>query len=114
METLGAHHRIVSEAIAAHGGSVDHTEGDAFVAVFADAAAAVKAAVDAQRALGGYSWGDDAEVVRVRMGLHTGIVIAHTTGYLGLDARRGWRRPPMAARFRCRPARVAIGQLDDR
>jgi predicted ATPase/class 3 adenylate cyclase len=86
METISDHHRIVGGAIAAHGGRVDHTEGDAFIAVFLEPAAAVRAAVEAQRGLAGHGWPESVGMVRVRMGLHTGRVLAHTTGYLGLDA----------------------------
>lgn len=85
METLSEHHRIVGDAIAAHGGRVDHTEGDAFVAVFMDATAAIRAAVDAQRRLAAHAWPQGVGTIRVRMGMHTGTVVAHTTGYLGLD-----------------------------
>ncbi len=86
VEVMSAHHEIVGDAILAHGGRIDHTEGDAFVAVFTDAAAAVKAAVEAQRRLGAHPWPEGPRTVRVRMGVHTGSVVAHTTGYLGLDA----------------------------
>jgi predicted ATPase/class 3 adenylate cyclase len=86
MEVMSAHHGIVGDSIAAHGGRVDHTEGDAFVAVFTDAAAAVRAAAEAQRRLDAYFWPEGPGTVRVRMGVHTGSVVAHTTGYLGLDA----------------------------
>jgi predicted ATPase/class 3 adenylate cyclase len=86
MEVMSDHHRIVGGAIVASGGNVDHTEGDAFVAVFTDAAAAVRAAVQAQRGIEEHAWPPRAGKVRVRMGLHTGTVLAHTTGYLGLDA----------------------------
>ena len=85
METLTEHHRIVGNAIATHGGRVDHTEGDAFVAVFTDATAAIRAAADAQRRLAAYAWPEGVGNIRVRMGLHTGTVLAHATGYLGLD-----------------------------
>jgi predicted ATPase len=54
--------------------------------VFTDAAAAVRAAVQAQRGIEEHAWPQRAGNVRVRMGLHTGTVLAHTTGYLGLDA----------------------------
>jgi class 3 adenylate cyclase len=50
-EVLGSHHRIVDGAIAAHGGLVDGTEGDAFFAIFASARNAVEAAADVQRGL---------------------------------------------------------------
>jgi predicted ATPase/class 3 adenylate cyclase len=86
MEAISAHHDIVGGAIVAHQGHVDHTEGDAFVAVFSDAAEAVAAAAQAQRDLADHAWPEGTGALRVRMGLHTGAVMAHSTGYLGLDA----------------------------
>ncbi|MGN6171000.1 MAG: ATP-binding protein [Solirubrobacteraceae bacterium] len=86
MKVISDHHRIVGDAITASGGSVDHTEGDAFVAVFTDASAAVTAAVQAQRGIEEHAWPQRAGRVRVRMGLHTGTVLEHSTGYVGLDA----------------------------
>jgi hypothetical protein len=46
----------VGGAIAAEGGYVDRTEGDAFVATFTEAAAGARAAVRAQRAVRGHAW----------------------------------------------------------
>ena len=59
LETLGdayrsvldRHHALLREAIAAGEGTEVSTEGDAFFAVFASAAQAVAAAVEAQRSL---------------------------------------------------------------
>ena len=45
---LADHHALVSRAIAAERGYVDGTEGDAFFATFADAAAAARAAAGAR------------------------------------------------------------------
>lgn len=56
MEAISAHHEIVGGAIVAHQGHVDHTEGDAFVAVFSDATEAVAAAAQAQRSLAEHAW----------------------------------------------------------
>jgi predicted ATPase len=84
MATIDAHHRIVGHAITTNNGRVDHTEGDAFVAIFSDPAAALAAATQAQRELRQHEW-PDSEGLRVRMGLHTGTVVRHSTGYVGLD-----------------------------
>ena len=62
---LAAHHAVLRDAIERRGGYVDHTEGDAFFAAFADSRSAVDAAVDAQRALTAADWPG-----RVRMGVH--------------------------------------------
>jgi len=90
-EVLAAHHELVSAAIAAEGGYVDGTEGDAFFATFADTAAAARAAVTAQRAVRAHAWPEEVGELRVRMGLHTGHVERHTTGYVGLEVHRAAR-----------------------
>ncbi|MGH9276276.1 MAG: hypothetical protein ACRDZU_16650, partial [Acidimicrobiales bacterium] len=92
-EVLAEHHRIVGGAIGDHDGYVDGTEGDAFFAVFADARAAVSAAIQAQRQLRGHAWPEPcgAHGLRVRMGLHTGFVERHSTGYVGLEIHRAAR-----------------------
>src|SRR4051794_28658869 len=90
-DVLAAHHEIVGGAIAAHGGHVDGTEGDAFFALFPDAREAVAAAVEAQRALRARSWPTPTGALRGRMGLHAGHVERRTTGYVGLEIHRAAR-----------------------
>src|SRR5579884_2421134 len=87
---LSAHHRIVREAIGNHGGVEVSTEGDAFFVAFADASAAVGAALDAQQGLGRFDWPPGAPV-RVRMGLHTGAARLGTDNYVGLAVHQAAR-----------------------
>lgn len=84
------HLSIIGAAVASHEGIVVRTEGDAVFAVFAEAGAAVAAALDAQRALTGEPWPDSARI-KVRMGLHSGE--AHLAGddYGGIDVGRAAR-----------------------
>jgi predicted ATPase/class 3 adenylate cyclase len=84
-EALGEHHRILAEAIERHRGRVVDTEGDAFLAFFSDAGDAVRAAQAAQLGLASHDWPHGLEPVKVRMGLHTGVVERQVTGYVGLD-----------------------------
>jgi predicted ATPase/class 3 adenylate cyclase len=79
---LAVHHAILRDAIAGEG-IVISTEGDAFFAVFPDAADAVAAAVRAQHELGIRSAGDSP--IRIRMGLHTGRAVLGGDNYTGLD-----------------------------
>ncbi len=74
---LARHHAILTAAIESHGGYVFQIVGDAFCAAFATAPDALRAALDAQRAL--RRTRDEPHVpqpssfeFRVRMGLHTG------------------------------------------
>src|SRR5690349_16753861 len=68
---VARHDRILRDAIEDAGGIVVKSEGDAFFASFANARAAVRAALRAQRALAAESW-TEGSPVRVRMGLHLG------------------------------------------
>ncbi len=90
-EVLADHHARVGGAIAAEGGFVDGTEGDAFFATFVDAASAARAAVGALRALRAQRWPEAIGELRVRMGLHVGVVERRPTGYVGLEVHRAAR-----------------------
>ena len=90
-EVVGRHDALMRRAIEGHAGSVVKTEGDAFFAAFPDAAKAVAAAADAQRALANESWAAGA-VVRVRMGIHLGegrlrarLAAGDPEDYVGID-----------------------------
>ena len=103
---------IVRGAIEAHGGRVFKTMGDGFLVVFADASAALAAAVDAQYVWQAESWGDlplpshrwreatggpalrgdlgvpadlkeGGSPLRMTIALHTGTALVHGDDYLG-------------------------------
>src|SRR6266581_9285476 len=76
---LGAHDRILREAISANHGTVSSTAGDSFFATFPDAVSAVVAAVVAQRRLHAFAWAGDP--IRARMGLHTADRTGDDHGY---------------------------------
>lgn len=88
---LADHHALIGGSIAAEGGFVDGTEGDAFFATFADTAAAARAAVAALRALRAHRWPAEVGELGVRMGLHVGLVERRSTGYVGLEVHRAAR-----------------------
>jgi predicted ATPase/class 3 adenylate cyclase len=87
---LAEHNRLLRTVFAAHGGTELGTEGDAFFVSFTAAGSAAAAAAEAQRALASHAWPDD-EVIRVRMGLHTGEPTPTADGYVGLDMHRAAR-----------------------
>ena len=89
---LADHHELVGGAIAAEGGFIDGTEGDAFFATFQDALSAARAAVAALRALRSHEWPDGVGELRVRMGMHVGYAIAMRPGMWvsRFTVRRGW------------------------
>ncbi len=89
-EVLARHHQTLRAAIAAHDGTEVGTEGDSFFVIFDDPAAAIRAAVEAQRGLARVSWpGDDP--VAVRMGLHKGPLALSDGEYVGLELHRAAR-----------------------
>src|SRR5262249_50652947 len=89
-ELIAEHRRIVRESFAAHGGVEIDRQGDAFFFAFARARDAAAAAIATQRAHAEHSW-PRGELVRVRIGLHTGEPALGEEGYLGLDVVRAAR-----------------------
>ena len=89
-DLLAIHHRLLREAIAAHGGYEVDTAGDAFFVAFVSAREAVAAAADAQQALARHDW-PGGERIWVRMGLHTGEPRLLDGAYVGLDVHHAAR-----------------------
>ena len=88
---LVRHDTLLREAIEGRGGTVFKTVGDAFCAVFADAEAALGAAMDAQRALAAEAWsafGAEFADLRVRMGIHHGKAEERGGDYFGPSLNR--------------------------
>jgi predicted ATPase/class 3 adenylate cyclase len=81
-DAVRRHDAIVRAAVAAHGGHVFKTVGDAFCAVFPVAAGAVAAALDAQRALGAEDF-SAVDGLPVRMAIHTGNADERDGDYFG-------------------------------
>lgn len=78
------HRRALRSAFALYGGVEVDTQGDALFFAFPTAPGAVKAAAQGQERL-------EAERVRVRMGLHTGVARLSEEGYVGEDVHLGAR-----------------------
>ncbi|HEX4427698.1 MAG TPA: adenylate/guanylate cyclase domain-containing protein [Frankiaceae bacterium] len=79
---LERHDAILRGVISSNGGVVFATGGDGFCVAFDSAAAAVGAAVDAQRQLSSARWPSDCEPL-VRMGIHTGEAVERAGDYFG-------------------------------
>ncbi len=84
---LARHDRLLTESIAANGGVVFKTVGDAFCAAFATAPDALMAALTSQRAIIAEPWPQDV-TIRVRMALHTGTVEERDGEYFGQPLNR--------------------------
>jgi class 3 adenylate cyclase/DNA polymerase III delta prime subunit len=79
------HYKLLRAAIVTNGGWVERETGDGLFAVFGDPVCAVRAAIAAQRALARHAWPPAVGELRVRMGLHAGVVEDGDHGYTGLD-----------------------------
>jgi predicted ATPase/class 3 adenylate cyclase len=92
-EVLAVHTQALRGALA-DGGTEVRTEGDSLFVVFHSAAKAVRATAAAQRALAAARFPHDA-VVRVRMGMHTGLGTPASkeagADYVGIDVHRAAR-----------------------
>lgn len=87
---LTEHRRLLRDAVARHAGHEVETEGDALLLAFSDAADAVAAALDGQRALAAHAWPAGGDV-RVRMGLHSGEATPVGRGYVALAVHQAAR-----------------------
>ena len=87
---LARHDEILRSNVEGRGGVVIKTMGDGFHAAFATAADAIRAAVDAQRALGEETWGEPGEL-RARMGIHTGPAELRDGDYYGIAVNKAAR-----------------------
>lgn len=86
-ELITAHFGLVRAIVEGEGGSVVKTLGDGGMYVFPSGASALSAAVRIQRAVTASA--DD--VLRVRVGVHTGDVIRDENDYLGLTVNKAAR-----------------------
>src|SRR5947209_3953236 len=84
INALAEHRRLLRAAFAAHGGVEVDTQGDAFLYAFADPVEALAAAAQGQEELA-------SDVVKVRMGLHTGELQLTGEGYAGRELHRAAR-----------------------
>jgi len=89
-KVLADHHQIVRNELVDHGGKEEGTQGDAFFAVFTSPSACISAALGIQRNLAMHHW-PGAEILKVRMGIHTGEASEKSTGLVGYEVHRAAR-----------------------
>ena len=87
---LDRQRRLVEDAVRTQGGHVFGSEGDALFASFDRPSGAIMAAAHAQRSLAVEPW-PDGHRVRVRMGVHTGVVSRLRDDYVGLPLHQAAR-----------------------
>jgi class 3 adenylate cyclase len=88
--TLSEVKRLIGSAVDAHGGYEVDARADEFFAAFADAGSALEAAIEVQRSMRDHAW-PQGNVVKVRIGLHSGEPARTETGYVGLPVNTGSR-----------------------
>jgi len=86
-EMIGAHGRLIRQALHQHGGWEIDTQGDAFFCVFGRAGSAVAFAASVQNAIADHDWPEDVPV-RIRIAIHTGEPELADRRYYGLDVHR--------------------------
>lgn len=84
---LARHDALLRIAIQANQGYVFKTIGDAFCAAFETAPQALRAMVEAQKALAAETWAEPVRI-RVRMAVHTGSVELRANDYFGQPLNR--------------------------
>ena len=82
-----AHEEVLRRSIATHDGYVFKTIGDAFCAAFYNVAAAIAAALEAQRSLTQQDW-SAVDGLKVRMAIHTGHTDERDGDYFGPAVNR--------------------------
>lgn len=112
---LSEHRQLLRRAVARQRGYVIDSRADELFAVFTQPAAAVRAAVEAQRELAREPWSSQLGV-KVRMGIHSGQPDFLEGAYVGLDVHHAIR-VSAAARGRqiliSEPAMRALGELSE-
>ena len=81
---------IIRDAVLRAGGREVEVRADEFFAVFERVVSAIEAAVAIQRTLSKRTWTDDLDV-RVRMGIHSGLITLTDGGYIGLSVHTAAR-----------------------
>lgn len=93
---LGAHDRVVREAVHRHAGHVVKTQGDGFMVVFGAPEEALACAVRIQERVGVASRRLRRTPVRVRIGIHVGRAVSRDGDYFGREVAKAARVAALA------------------
>jgi adenylate cyclase len=80
---LRAHNTILRRALADHSGVEVKSQGDGFMLAFADPVEAVGFALDFEQAIDEHDFGKDPGKFKVRVGVHTGVVLREGDDFFG-------------------------------
>lgn len=81
-DVLGTHNRIVADRVIEYGGTIIKNQGDGFMLSFPGARKALDCMMAVQRDLMTHSSANPDRAVRIRIGMHTGEVLADADGDL--------------------------------
>jgi eukaryotic-like serine/threonine-protein kinase len=82
LRVLRNHNAIVRSLTQSHDGTIVKSQGDGFMLAFASAHAALRCAIDVERTFGEQAR-ESAEAISVRIGAHSGFVIAEADDFYG-------------------------------
>lgn len=97
VKLLADHDTLVRTAVESFDGHVVKTQGDGFMVAFADPSDAIRAALDVQASLAVARGRLRTHEVRVRIGLHRGVVVARDGDYFGRNVALAARVASAAA-----------------
>ena len=83
MEVLRDHDELIRGVVQSHDGTIVKSQGDGFMLAFSSAHSALYCAMEVERALAGRSGPSSAEQPKVRIGVHSGFVIADAEDFYG-------------------------------
>lgn len=106
-------HGLVSEQVAAAGGILVNFVGDNFMAVFDDAAAAMRAAISISSELEREDPGEGGTAIRFRMGIDKGPVTVSGDDYFGEALNVAARIQALARPGGVSVSRAVFGELDE-
>ncbi|MGI8926206.1 MAG: adenylate/guanylate cyclase domain-containing protein [Tepidiformaceae bacterium] len=88
-ELLDRHRTLLRSAWKSYGGEEVNTEGDGSFVAFADTTSALQACAQGQRLIRAEPWAEG--IVRVRMGVHSGLAAPHNNDYVALAVHQAAR-----------------------
>jgi class 3 adenylate cyclase len=83
MEVLRDHNALIRNLVQLHEGTVVKARGDGFMLAFSSAHSALYCAMEVARAFAGRSSSPSAEALNVRIGVHSGFLIADADDFYG-------------------------------
>ncbi|WP_275579676.1 adenylate/guanylate cyclase domain-containing protein [Mycobacterium riyadhense] len=83
LRVLHRHNAVIRRQVAKHRGFEVKSQGDGFMVAFSSARSAIRCAIEIQRDFAAYRDRSDCQLLRVRIGMHTGEVIREREDFIG-------------------------------